>query len=69
MLAGAGLLVGLAAAFALTRVLASQLHGVSTTDLSAFVAVLPVLTAVALLATWLPARQAVRADPLEAMRE
>jgi len=69
LLAGTGLLVGLAAALALTRVLTSQLYGVSATDLSAFIVVLPVLAAVALLATWLPARQAVRSDPLEAMRE
>lgn len=69
LLTGSGLLVGLGAAFALTRVLASQLYGVSATDRSAFVVVLPVLATVALLATWLPARQAVRADPLAAMRE
>ena len=65
----AGLVIGIAAAFALTRVLATQLYGVSATDLTAFAAVLPVLGAVALLATWLPARKAVRLDPLEAMRD
>jgi ABC-type lipoprotein release transport system permease subunit len=50
-------------------VLSTQLYGVSTTDVTAFAAVLPVLGAVAMLATWLPARRAVRLDPLEAMRE
>ena len=65
----AGLVIGVVAALGLTRVLATQLYGVSTTDLTAFAAVLPVLGAVALLATWLPARKAVRLDPLEAMRD
>jgi putative ABC transport system permease protein len=65
----AGLAIGVVAALALTRVLANQLYGVSTTDLATFAAVLPILGAVALLATWLPARRAVRLDPLEAMRE
>jgi ABC-type antimicrobial peptide transport system permease subunit len=68
-LALAGLAIGVVAALALTRVLATQLYGVSATDLSAFGAVLPVLGGVALLATWLPARRAVRLDPLEAMRD
>jgi len=65
----AGLLIGVVAALALTRVLSTQLYGVSTTDLTAFAAVLPVLGGVALLATWLPARRAVRLDPLDAMRD
>ena len=65
----AGLAIGVLAALALTRVLSTQLYGVSTTDVTAFAAVLPVLGAVAMLATWLPARRAVRLDPLEAMRE
>jgi hypothetical protein len=69
MLTVTGLVIGVLAALALTRVLATQLYGVSATDLTAFAAVLPVLGAVALLATWLPARKAVRLDPLEAMRD
>jgi predicted permease len=64
-----GLVIGVMSALALTRVLATQLYGVSTTDLTAFAAVIPVLGAVGLLATWLPARRAVRLDPLEAMRD
>ena len=68
-LTAVGLLIGVLAAFALTRVIASQLYGVSATDLTAFAAVLPVLGAVAMLATWLPARRAVRLDPLDAMRD
>jgi len=68
-LTAAGLAIGVVAALALTRVLSSQLYGVSATDLTAFAAVLPVLGAVGLLATWLPARRAVRLDPLDAMRD
>ncbi len=64
-----GLAIGVMAAMALTRVLSTQLYGVSTTDVTAFAAVLPVLGAVARFATWLPARRAVRLDPLEAMRD
>lgn len=65
----AGLVIGVAGALAVTRVLASQLYGVSATDLTSFAAVIPVLGIVALIATWLPARKAVRLDPLEAMRD
>jgi putative ABC transport system permease protein len=68
-LTAAGLVIGVVAAFALTRVLANQLYGVSATDLTAFAAVLPVLGAVAMFATWLPARRAVQLDPLDAMRQ
>jgi len=63
-----GLALGVIAAFWLTRLLASQLYGVSATDLATFLAVIPVLGVVALVATWLPARKAVRIDPVEAMR-
>jgi putative ABC transport system permease protein len=64
-----GMLLGVAAAFALTRLLANLLFGVSATDAATFLAVLPVLAGVAMLATWLPARKAVRIDPLQALRE
>jgi putative ABC transport system permease protein len=66
--AGAGLLVGLAAAFALTRLLASVLFGVGTTDVAIFVTCSAVLLAVALLASYLPAWQASRLDPLSALK-
>jgi putative ABC transport system permease protein len=68
-LTATGLAIGVLAALALTRVLSTQLYGVSATDITAFAAVLPVLAVVAFLATWLPARRAVRLDPLEAMRD
>jgi putative ABC transport system permease protein len=63
-----GLALGVLAAIGLTRLLASQLYGVTATDLTTFLTVIPVLAVVALVATWLPARRAMRIDPVEAMR-
>lgn len=63
---GAGL--GLAAAFAVGRLLASQLYGVSATDPAVFTAVVLLLAAVSALASWLPARRAAAVDPMMALR-
>src|SRR5690348_2218898 len=67
-LALVGVVVGLAAAFLLTRVMNSMLFGVGATDPMTFVAIPLVLLAVALLATYLPARRATRTDPIVALR-
>src|SRR3984957_293735 len=63
-----GLLFGLMGAFAVTRVLSSLLYGVHSTDAVTFIAVSLVLTVVALLASYLPARRAMRIDPIVALR-
>ncbi len=68
MLVAAGAVVGLAAAAAASRVLASFLYGVPTDDRLTFVATPLVLAAVALVACWLPARRATRVDPMEVLR-
>jgi ABC-type antimicrobial peptide transport system permease subunit len=68
LLALVGIFVGLGAAFGLARFMASFLFGVHVWDPLAFVAVPVVLSAVALLAVWLPARHASRVDPIIALR-
>ena len=66
--AGIGLVVGGAAAFGATRLLASLLFGVAPTDVVAFGAAAGLLTVSALVATWLPARRAAGVDPMTALR-
>ncbi len=68
LLVAVGVALGLAAALAATRLLAGFLHGVSATDPATFLAVPALLAAVALLASWLPARRAARVDPMTALR-
>ncbi|MGI9115478.1 MAG: FtsX-like permease family protein [Chthoniobacterales bacterium] len=67
-LIGAGLIVGLAAAFVLTRAMASLLFGISATDPITFVIISLVLLATALLASYIPALRATRVDPMVALR-
>ncbi len=66
---GVGLVLGLAAAFAGTRYLASLLFGVEARDPVSFVGAAAFLVCVALLATLLPAWRAARIDPMMALRQ
>jgi putative ABC transport system permease protein len=67
-LTGLGLLAGLGAALVGTRVVASLLYSVRPTDAITFTAVSAVLAGVALLASYIPARRAMRVDPMVALR-
>ena len=63
-----GVLIGVVASLAVTRVLSSLLFGISATDPLTFVAVAALLSLVALLACYVPARRALRVDPIVALR-
>jgi putative ABC transport system permease protein len=63
-----GVVIGLAGAFAATRIIGVLLYGISPTDVPTFAGVSLVLLGVALAACWIPARRAARVEPMEALR-
>ena len=65
---GAGIAAGLGISVAATRLIETQLYGVSATDPAVFVIVPAILGAIALLACWLPARRASAVDPVKSLR-
>jgi putative ABC transport system permease protein len=67
-LALVGVIAGIAASFGLTRLLSTFLFGVKPWDPAVFVSAPLILTAIALLAVWLPAARASRVDPMQALR-
>ena len=67
-LVGLGLVIGLGAAFVLTRVMATLLFGISATDPLTFVTISFVLLLVAMLASYIPSVRAMRVDPMVALR-
>jgi putative ABC transport system permease protein len=68
VLAGAGIVIGFAGAAAVTRLLTSMLFGVKPTDPATYVMVIGIVLAAALLASYIPARRAMRVDPMVALR-
>ena len=67
-LVGVGLLLGLIVAFAITRILTSLLYGISATDPLTFIVVSLILTGVALVSIFIPARRALKVDPIIALK-
>jgi len=68
LLGGIGIVIGLGGALGVTRFLRTMLFGVSPFDPASFIGVAAVLTTIALLASYIPARRAAKVDPVEALR-
>jgi putative ABC transport system permease protein len=68
VLAAVGVIIGLGASFALTRLMSTLLYGVKATDVATLVAVAAILSAIAVLACYIPTRRASRVDPSVALR-
>jgi ABC-type antimicrobial peptide transport system permease subunit len=69
LLTFAGLAVGVAGAVLITRMMQAFLFGVSPTEPIVFLVIAALLLVVAVLACWIPARRAMRLDPLQALRQ
>jgi putative ABC transport system permease protein len=67
-MAALGVIIGIAASLAITRLMSTLLFGISATDPLTFVGVAVLLSLVALLASYIPARRAMRVDPIIALR-
>ncbi|HKQ89095.1 MAG TPA: ABC transporter permease [Blastocatellia bacterium] len=67
-LVASGIALGLATSYALTRLMSNMLFGVSAVDQPTFIVITLLLTFVALLACWIPARRAAKVDPMVALR-
>jgi putative ABC transport system permease protein len=63
-----GIAIGLVVAFGASQLMARLLFGVGTTDATTYAAVVIVLAASAVIATWIPARRVTRVDPMSALR-
>ena len=68
-LVAVGVVIGMCASFALTRFLASQIWGVSPTDPWTFGSVIALIVVAGLLACYMPARRAMKVDPMAALRQ
>ena len=68
-LSAAGIVIGVAAAAAVTRLMTSMLVGVGAADPITFASIVALFIAIALIASWLPAWRASRLDPIDAIRE
>jgi putative ABC transport system permease protein len=63
-----GAIIGVTASIALTKLISGLLFGVGTTDLATLIAVTLLLVVIALIANYIPARRAIRINPLSALR-
>ena len=69
VLVGIGIAIGIAGAYGISQALTSLLHGVSPTDPETFIGTLVLMASTAALASFIPARRALRLDPIKALRQ